>query len=109
MLVNSELGVISLPLEIRDIWEHGREEIAVKQSLGLEGLGRILSSKKETRDFPGGPVVKNRLAMQRTLVQSLVKELRSHILWSNSACVPQLLSLHTLEPALGSHCACTPQ
>ena len=48
MLVNSELGVISLRLEIRDIWEHGREEIAVKQNLGLEGLGRTLSSKKET-------------------------------------------------------------
>ena len=48
MLVNSELGEISLRLEIRDIWERGREEIAVEQNLGLEGWGKILSSKKET-------------------------------------------------------------
>ena len=30
-------------------------------------------------DFPGGPVVKTLLSMQRTWVQSLVGELRSHM------------------------------
>ena len=54
-------------------------------------------------------MVKNLLAMQETAVRSLVKELRSHILWSNSARVLQLPSLHLLEPALGSYCACAPQ
>ena len=39
--------------------------------------------KAQCGDFPGGPVVKNPLAMQGTKVQSLVEELRSHVLWSN--------------------------
>ena len=30
-------------------------------------------------DFPGGPMVKTLLSMQRTWVQSLVGELRSHM------------------------------
>ena len=34
-------------------------------------------------DFPGGPVVKNLLAIQGTPVQSLVGELRSHMPWGN--------------------------
>ena len=32
------------------------------------------------RDFPGGPVVKTMLPVQKMQVQSLVRELRSHIL-----------------------------
>ena len=36
--------------------------------------------KKGLRDFPGGPVVKTALVMQWAWVQSLVRELRSHML-----------------------------
>ena len=35
------------------------------------------------RDFPGGPVVKNPPCNARRQVQPLVRELRSHMLWSN--------------------------
>ena len=49
--------------------------------------------------FPGGPVVKNCLAMQGTQVQSLVWE--DHT-WDSWARVPQLLSLRCLR-------ACKPQ
>ena len=41
-------------------------------------------------DLPSGPVVKNPLPMQGIQVQSLVGELRSHILRGNQAWVPQL-------------------
>ena len=36
--------------------------------------------KKGLRDFPGGPVVKTALLMQQARAQSLVRELRSHML-----------------------------
>ena len=43
-----------------------------------------LSSQQGTeRGFPGGPVVKNYLAMQETRVRSLVGEPRSQVWWSN--------------------------
>ena len=34
------------------------------------------------RDFPGGPVVKNRLPMQETPVLSRVRERRTHMPWA---------------------------
>ena len=36
--------------------------------------------------------------MQGTQVESLVGEIRSHMLWGDEVCAPQLLSLCTLEP-----------
>ena len=36
-----------------------------------------------SRDFAGGPVVKNYLPMQDAQVRSLVGEPRFHILWGN--------------------------
>ena len=38
------------------------------------------------------------LPMQGTQVESLVGEIRSHMLWGDEVCAPQLLSLCTLEP-----------
>ena len=38
---------------------------------------------KWLRDFPGGPVVKNLPVVQGTQVQSLVRELGSHMLHCN--------------------------
>ena len=39
--------------------------------------------KAQCGNFSGGPVVRICPAMQGTQVQSLVEELRSHMLWSN--------------------------
>ena len=39
----------------------------------------IMSKKSMYKDFPGGPVVKICLSMQEVQVQSLVRELRSHV------------------------------
>ena len=41
-------------------------------------------SKRQPQDFPGSPVFETVLPMQRVLVQSLVGELRSHILWGTA-------------------------
>ena len=38
-----------------------------------------MSKKSMYKDFPGGPVVKICLSMQEVQVQSLVRELRSHV------------------------------
>ena len=46
---------------------------------GREGEKGKQFLKMKYRDFPGGPVVKNRLTMQGTQVRSLVRELRSHM------------------------------
>ena len=35
------------------------------------------------RVFPGGPVAENQPVNQGTQVQSLVREIKSHILWDN--------------------------
>ena len=48
---------------------------------------QILYQIKMYGDFPGGPMVKNHLAMQGVQVQSLVRELRSHT---------EQLGLHTV-------------
>ena len=46
----------------------------------------ILSSQQGTdRDFPGGPVVKNCLAVKEARVRSLVGEPWPHVWWSNEA------------------------
>ena len=52
------------------------------------------------REFPGGPVVKIRLPVQGTWVQSLIPE-DPTCLGALSPC-PQLLSPSTLEPVLHS-------
>ena len=39
----------------------------------------IMSKKSMYKNFPGGPVVKICLSMQEVQVQSLVRELRSHV------------------------------
>ena len=43
------------------------------------------------RNFLGDPVVKNPLYKGGTQVRSLVRELRSHMTWSNQVCMTQLL------------------
>ena len=48
----------------------------------------LTSSVKTSKDFPGGPGVKNHLAMQGTWVWTLVRELRSYMPWSNQAPAP---------------------
>ena len=54
-----------------------------------EDTQNFYSTKNKPWDFPGGP----HLAMLGTHILSLVGELRSHMLWSNKAHVPQLESL----------------
>ena len=70
-------------------------------------LTKILNKKSQTytvhrnsRDFPGSPVIKNPPSNAEDIVQSLVWELRSHKPWRNRARAPQLLSLPALEPML---------
>ena len=41
------------------------------------------SDNTRARDLPGGPVLRIHLAMPGTSVQSLMGELRSHMLWNN--------------------------
>ena len=41
-----------------------------------------LNIKGDSEDFPGGPVVKSVLPLQRVWVPSLVRELRSHMLYN---------------------------
>ena len=50
----------------------------------------MYTHKTDSRDFPGGPVVKNPLAMQGMQVRSLVRELRSHMPQATKAYTPQL-------------------
>ena len=54
-------------------------------------------------DFPGGPVVKNPPARGRGM-GSIPGPGRSHMPWSNKACVPQLLS-----PPAATAEACLPR
>ena len=64
--------------------------------------------KMHARDFPGGAVVKNPLANAGDTGSSPGPG-RSHMPWSNEACVPQLLSLRSRarEPQLLSLRAAT--
>ena len=60
------------------------------------------ASKKKTRKyFPGGPVVKS-LPANSGDTSSILGLGRFHMPWGNSACAPQLLSLHSRahEPQL---------
>ena len=52
---------------------------------------KIFANHMPDRDFPSGPVVENLPSNEGTQVWSLVRELRSHVLWGNQAHVPQLL------------------
>ena len=45
-------------------------------------------------NFTGSLAVKNSLAMQVTWIYSMLRKLRSHIVWGNKAGVSQLESLH---------------
>ena len=73
-----------------------------------EKLGtKIIEKKKKNhrQDFPGGgPGIKNPPANARDM-GSIPGPGRFHIPWSNSSCVPQLLSLPALEPMSGSYWA----
>ena len=63
--------------------------------------------KTDLTDFPGGPVVKN-LPANAGGMGLIPSRGRFHILQSNQACTPQLLSLHALELVLCSkrnHCS----
>ena len=54
-------------------------------------LGQMLCcSERFNKDFPDGPWLRICLPMQGMWVWSLVRELRSHTLWSNYTHVPQL-------------------
>ena len=71
--------------------------------------------KPNTRDFPGGAVVKN-LPANAGDMGSIRGPGRSHIPWSNKARVPQLLSLHSracapqlLSPRAATTEACAPR
>ena len=59
-------------------------------------------------DFPGGPVVKN-LPENAGDTGSISGQGRSHMLWSNQACAPQLLSPCTLTTGAITPRACAPQ
>ena len=53
---------------------------ALNRNLGnLENLDQIAFFKIEVRDFPGGPVADSLLPIQGAWVQSLVRELDSHM------------------------------
>ena len=41
----------------------------------------LIQNKKQSRDFPGGPVVETALPVQGAEVQSLVRELTFHMPW----------------------------
>ena len=77
---------------------------------------------REDWDFPGGPVVKNPPCNAGDAGPVLVRELRSHMSWSNYIREVQLLRPHslkpmccnywspfTLEPAHHNYRACMPQ
>ena len=55
--------------------------------------------KMENQGFPGGPVVEN-FSANAWDTGLIPGPRRSHMPQGNWACVPQLLSLHTLEPVL---------
>ena len=59
-------------------------------------------------DFPGGPVVKN-LPANAGDTGSISGQGRSHMLWSNQACAPQLLSPCTLTTGAITPRACALQ
>ena len=50
----------------------------------------LYCSERLKEDFPDGPLLRIHLPMQGIWVRSLVRELRSHTLWSNYAHIPQL-------------------
>ena len=60
-------------------------------------LKHNLFLKNKGKGFPGGSVVKNPPASAGDM-GSILDPGRSHMLQSNQAGVPQLLSLYTLEP-----------
>lgn len=62
-------------------WERQDEEKGIYSSSFRASFRADIG--KEQRVFPGGPVVRIRLAMQRTQVQSPVRELRPHLSRSN--------------------------
>ena len=49
-----------------------------------------VNQERRSRDFPCGTVARNCLAVQGVWVQSLVRELRHHMLWSYCTHAPQL-------------------
>jgi len=56
--------------------------VSKKSKMGKHLLD-LLEKEPVERDFPGGPVVKNSPSNAGGVVQSLVRELRSHMLWGN--------------------------
>ena len=69
---------------------------------------KLLLKKKKTLGSSGGLAVKNSPCNTGTPVQSLVQG-RSHVLWSNEACEPQLLTQHTAATKACVQRPCAPQ
>ena len=67
------------------------------ESFYMESEGEESKKILEMEDFPGGPVVKNLPASAGKAV-SAPGAGRFSMPFGNEACVPQLLSPHTLEP-----------
>ena len=80
---------------------HGVTKSQTRLSMHASKLNKHMSLSEIFKcwDFPGGPRVNNPPCNARKQVQSLIRELRAHVCRSSSAFVPQLLSLHTPEPA----------
>ena len=66
---------------------------------GTKSLEKYLKAKTGKVGFPGGTVVKNPPANSGDTGSSPGPG-RSHMLWSNSVCEPQLLKPARLEPVL---------
>ena len=80
---------------------HGVIKSQTRLSMHISTLNKHMCLSKIFKywDFPGVPRVNNPPCNAGKQVQPLIGELRAHVWRSNSALVPQLLSLHTLEPA----------
>ena len=79
----------SLPCHFQFLLQQAHHSVGIPQVshffLISESSSILLSlSKRQPQDFPGSPVFETLLPMQRVLVQSLVGELRSHILWGTA-------------------------
>ena len=84
-------------------WDHQEAKWKQLENGKAVEWGRIEEKhllKMSLGTYPGVRWLRIHLAMQEMQVQSLVRELRFHMLQSNSAREPRLLSLHTLEPQL---------
>ena len=74
--------------------KHGKSALRSPRKSGVSPKdNEVISLRIYSGDFPDGPGGKNLLPVQGTQVQSLVEELRPHMLQSHWAQALQLLSL----------------